>query len=248
MSYFDHKYAKKVMGPFWERNDELGADRNPYKAGLLREMLTFRVVEQGKPVRTAPRANDASQNTLKTAIPVFDERGQIEKVVTYVRDLSKQNRLHQELTRALEENSEYQKELEKLKTRGRPYPDVIVESKQMLEIFDMADRIANVDATVLILGETGVGKDVLARYIYQSSQRKDRGEFVKINCGAIPHDLLESELFGYEPGSFTGASRTGFAKGNVNAFILPRTPVTLGGYRHTLARLHSRAARRHNLA
>lgn len=183
--------------------------RDLMAVGLLKEMLTFRVVEQGKPVRTAPRVSDASQNTLKTAIPVFDENGQIEKVVTYVRDLSKQNRLHQELIRALEENSEYKKALEKLQTKGRPDPDVIVESKQMGEIYDLAQRIANVDATVLILGETGVGKDVLARYIYQSSQRRESGEFVKINCGAIPHDLLESELFGYEPGAFTGASRTG---------------------------------------
>lgn len=183
--------------------------RDLMAAGILREMLTFRVVELGKPVRTAPRVDDVNQNTLKTAIPVFDERGQIEKVVTYVRDLSKQNRLHQDLIRALEENHEYKKELEKLKTKSRKDPDVIVESKQMAEIYDMADRISNVDATVLILGETGVGKDVLARYIYQSSQRRERGEFVKINCGAIPHDLLESELFGYEPGAFTGASRTG---------------------------------------
>ncbi|MED4585137.1 sigma 54-interacting transcriptional regulator [Brevibacillus choshinensis] len=177
--------------------------------GLLKEMLTFRVVEQGKPVRTAPRVSDSNQNTLKTAIPIFDEKGKIEKVITYVRDLSKQNRLHQELIRALEENNEYKKVLEKLQTKGLPDPGVIVESKQMVEIYDMANRISNVDATVLILGETGVGKDVLARHIYQASQRRDRGEFVKINCGAIPHDLLESELFGYEPGSFTGASRTG---------------------------------------
>lgn len=177
--------------------------------GLLRETLTFRVLELGKPVRTAPRVSDSNQDTLKTAIPVFNEAGEIEKVVTFVRDLSKLNRLHQELIRALEENIEYKRELEKLKTKGRQDPDVIVESKSMMEIYDMADRIANVDATILILGETGVGKDVLARYIYQSSQRKEQGEFVKINCGAIPHDLLESELFGYEPGAFTGASRTG---------------------------------------
>lgn len=177
--------------------------------GLLREMLTFRVLEQGKPVRTAPGAGRSRKNTLKTAIPVFNEAGEIEKVVTYVRDLTEQNRLHQELVRALEENSEYKKELEKLKRKAHHDPDVIVESKQMVDIYDMAERIADVDATILILGETGVGKDVLARCIYQASQRRERGEFVKINCGAIPHDLLESELFGYEPGAFTGASRTG---------------------------------------
>ncbi|WP_280207573.1 sigma 54-interacting transcriptional regulator [Brevibacillus sp. AY1] len=177
--------------------------------GILQETLTFRVLAEGKAVRTAPQSMHAKQNTLKTAIPVFNDAGQIEKVVTYVRDLSKQNQLYQELIRALEENDVYKKELKELKTKARPDYGVIVESKKMADIYEMAERIADVDATVLILGETGVGKDVLARSIYQASQRKDKGEFVKINCGAIPHDLLESELFGYEPGSFTGASRSG---------------------------------------
>jgi len=177
--------------------------------GILQETLTFRVLEEGRPVRTAPKSMDTNQNTLKTAIPVFNEAGQIEKVVTYVRDLSKQNQLHQELIRALEENHEYKKELKELKSKGRQDYDFIVESKKMADIYEMAERISDVDATVLILGETGVGKDVLARCIYQASQRKEKGDFVKINCGAIPHELLESELFGYEPGAFTGASRSG---------------------------------------
>lgn len=183
--------------------------RDLKEQGLLTETLTFRVLALGKPVRTVPPLLRSNQSALKTAIPVFDEAGKIEKVVTYVRDLSRQNRLYQELVRALEENQEYKKELAELKTKGRQDCGVIVESRKMAEIYDTAERIADVDATILILGETGVGKDVLARSIYQASQRRERGEYVKINCGAIPHDLLESELFGYEPGSFTGASKTG---------------------------------------
>ena len=179
------------------------------KQGLLTETLTSRVVNLGKPIRTVPPSLPNNQSALKTAIPVFNEAGQIEKVVTYVRDLTKQNRLFQELVRALEENKEYKKELAELKTKGRQDPGIVVESKKMVEIYNTAERIADVDATVLILGETGVGKDVLARSIYQASRRREKGEFVKINCGAIPHDLLESELFGYEPGSFTGASKAG---------------------------------------
>lgn len=65
-------------------------------------------------------------------------------------------------------------------------------------IYDTANRTANVDATILILGETGVGKDVIARHIYSNSESRYKGEFVKVNCGAIPPELLESELFGYE--------------------------------------------------
>jgi TyrR family helix-turn-helix protein len=101
--------------------------------------------------------------------------------------------------------------LERLKTQSRQDPDVIIASQAMKDIFEMAERIASVDATVLLLGETGVGKDVLARHIYLTGDRYDRGDFIKINCGAIPSELLESELFGYEGGAFTGASKSGKA-------------------------------------
>ncbi|WP_200416796.1 sigma 54-interacting transcriptional regulator, partial [Virgibacillus salexigens] len=61
----------------------------------------------------------------------------------------------------------------------------------------------------LLLGETGVGKDVLATYIYNQSIRSKKGKFLKVNCGAVPPELLESELFGYSPGAFTGANKNG---------------------------------------
>src|SRR5699024_12726886 len=72
-----------------------------------------------------------------------------------------------------------------------------------------AVRIANIDATVVITGETGVGKDVLANYIFSKSTRSTDGEFIKVNCGAITEVLLESELLGYEAGAFTGANPKG---------------------------------------
>ena len=74
----------------------------------------------------------------------------------------------------------------------------------MHQILSLASRIAKNDSPILLLGESGVGKDVMANYIHEKSERK--GKFIKINCGAIPNDLLESELFGYEKGAFTGAN------------------------------------------
>jgi transcriptional regulator with PAS, ATPase and Fis domain len=76
----------------------------------------------------------------------------------------------------------------------------------MARIEDICRRIANKDVPALLLGESGVGKEVLARFIHASSERRER-EFLKINCAAVPHDLLESELFGYERGAFTGATQ-----------------------------------------
>ncbi|NGQ95810.1 sigma 54-interacting transcriptional regulator [Brevibacillus sp. SYP-B805] len=182
--------------------------RDLMQRGILKESVTFKVLEQRRPV-TVVQSNFAGKETLMTGTPVFNEEGEIEKVVTNIRDLSELNQLCHELNKALELNDQYRKELEKLKTKACRDPDVIVESRRMREIYDMADRIADFDATVLILGETGVGKDLLARHIYRASSRFGKGEFVKVNCGAIPHNLLETELFGYEAGAFTGASRSG---------------------------------------
>ena len=81
---------------------------------------------------------------------------------------------------------------------------IIGRSNALLSVLDVAARAAQSDATVLIGGETGTGKELLARAIHQNSTRKDQ-PFLAINCGAIPKDLLESELFGYRKGAFTGA-------------------------------------------
>ena len=78
----------------------------------------------------------------------------------------------------------------------------------MEEIVSLALRLANVDCPVLITGPSGVGKELIADIIHSNSERKD-GPFVKVNCGAIPENLMESELFGYESGAFSGANRAG---------------------------------------
>ncbi len=85
---------------------------------------------------------------------------------------------------------------------------LITYSQKMMDLIDLILRVARVDSTVLVSGESGVGKELLAKLIHDQSSRS-LGPFVKINCGAIPENLLESELFGYEGGAFTGASRQG---------------------------------------
>ncbi|MEA2063016.1 MAG: sigma-54 dependent transcriptional regulator, partial [Gemmatimonadota bacterium] len=84
---------------------------------------------------------------------------------------------------------------------------MIGKSKRMIEVMDLAARVASTDATVLITGDSGTGKELIARAIYINSRRKER-PFLTINCGALPTGLLESELFGHVKGSFTGAYTT----------------------------------------
>src|SRR5262245_178318 len=116
----------------------------------------------------------------------------------------------QELELAIENVFEKQKLKDEVKSLRRQLDqytetgDFLSTNQRMLRIRDIAKHVSDTDVPVLILGESGVGKEVLARYIHGNSSRHDK-PFVKVNCAALPHDLLESELFGYERGAFTGA-------------------------------------------
>ncbi len=87
-----------------------------------------------------------------------------------------------------------------------PPPAMVGANPRMAEIRNTVEKVAGTDVTVLIRGESGVGKEVIARLLFEYSRRRQK-PFIKVNCAAIPHDLLESELFGYEAGAFTGATR-----------------------------------------
>ncbi|MDI1472363.1 MAG: sigma-54 dependent transcriptional regulator [Thermodesulfovibrio sp.] len=101
----------------------------------------------------------------------------------------------------MKENLRLKKELyEKFKIEG-----IIGKSKKMLQVLDIVKKVTPTNATVLIYGESGTGKELIARAIHYNSPRKDK-PFIAINCAAIPETLIESELFGYEPGAFTGAN------------------------------------------
>jgi two-component system response regulator AtoC len=84
------------------------------------------------------------------------------------------------------------------------HPDILSTNAKMIRLKEIAKQVADTDVPVLIMGESGVGKEVMARFIHQNSSRRDKA-FIKVNCAALPHELLESELFGHERGAFTGA-------------------------------------------
>ena len=130
--------------------------------------------------------------------PVETQDGKV--VLSVIRDLSEKIRVREELERK-EREKEYLEE--ELYTENR-FEDIIGESPALRAVLKQAETVAATDVTVLILGETGTGKDLIARAIHQLSSRRERS-FIKLNCAAIPTGLLESELFGHEKGAFTGA-------------------------------------------
>ncbi len=142
-----------------------------------------------------------------TGNPVFDENGAVMRIVTNVRDLSELSALRQELEEVNRLKEMYFSELSRLKAAVASTSGTF-RSAAMQRVYDLALRVAAADTPVLITGESGVGKEVLADYLHANSTRRN-GPFIKINCAAIPETLLESELFGYAEGAFTGAKRGG---------------------------------------
>ena len=168
---------------------------------------SLKVIETGKPATVIINTKSGKQ-VLSTGIPVFDHNGNIARIFCNLRDVTELNALKERFEQSQKLISKYLVELHEIK-KIETMKYFIARSKQMKQVVETAYRLARFDTTVLLLGESGVGKDLVARIIHEASPRMETGTFVKINCGAIPEDLLESELFGYKGGAFTGASREG---------------------------------------
>lgn len=150
----------------------------------------------------------SGKRALISSNPIFDENGNIAMVVTNVRDVTELYELEEELAKNKKLTEKYYSEIEAMRAQLLNLSDLVAKDKRTIELFEVVKRVARVDTTILLLGETGVGKEEVAKFLHKNSLRKDKN-FIKINCGAIPENLIESELFGYEKGAFTGANKEG---------------------------------------
>ena len=174
---------------------------------VISKSATLKVLELRHPV-TLHQTFNTGKNALVTGTPFFDESGTIQMVVTNVRDITELEKLKEQYNESKIENIKYKSLVEELKKQIVSNDFIVAEDEEMLNLLMLSKRVAQVDTTVIIYGETGSGKEVLANYIYNNSLRNDK-PFIKINCGAIPESLIESEFFGYSDGAFTGASKGG---------------------------------------
>ncbi len=175
------------------------------KSNVLPNSCCAKVIETMGPVSTINNYYKG-QRCLVSGSPIFDENKNLKKTIAVIRDVSELDVLMKSITK---EKNLFINEFDDFNIRVKGnIKEPINNNEKMKNIYKKAGKIANVDSIVLILGETGVGKDFISTYIYNTS-KYNRGKFVKINCSAVPEHLLESEFFGYEEGSFTGAKKGG---------------------------------------
>ena len=171
----------------------------------MENSVAFVVMEERRPVSMQQVTQDG-RDIVVTGTPIFDNSGKIRRIVINARDISEIYQLKEELLKV--KSRELQHYQGMICSSGTETEKIITVSEKSKKVFALADRVGAFDATVLIQGESGVGKEEVARRVHRSSLRKNQ-PMISINCGAIPENLLESELFGYERGAFTGAASAG---------------------------------------
>lgn len=142
-----------------------------------------------------------------TGIPIFNENGDLNRVVLTGRDVSELVKLEAELEKTQKLKEEYYTQLQEMKKNSQ-FNKVVYSSDRMDKLLNIVNRAAQTDSSIFITGESGVGKEEIAKFIHRNSKREGK-PFIAINCAAIPSELLESEFFGYEEGAFTGAKKGG---------------------------------------
>lgn len=177
--------------------------------GVLDVCVFDLVMEQKQPVsrlQAYKNYNGPAENTrlrIVTGTPIFDTLGNIQYVVTLLQDVNSFDELYHSLLKKHEIINYGSKS-----AAAKEKPDIVAKSPSFRQILDTAANVSALDSTILLYGESGSGKEILAQYIHDHSTRREK-PMITINCAAFPENLIEAELFGYEKGSFTGASREG---------------------------------------
>ncbi|MBI6873184.1 sigma-54 interaction domain-containing protein [Clostridium aciditolerans] len=175
------------------------------KSGIFNPSITIEVLKKKKELSLI-QETASGKRLLVTGIPMINEKGKLVRVVNISKDITESEMLKKQLEETEHLLDWYRDEIRRNQIKNKDY--IVGNSTSMKKIIELVEHIGNIETTIILLGETGVGKSFIAKTIHQMSKRREQ-PFVQINCGAIPENLIESELFGYEEGAFTGAVKKG---------------------------------------
>lgn len=181
--------------------------RDLVKDGVLSEYLADRIITSRQPVMTVQRYR-TGRSAVIVGNPMLGADKRIRMIVFNLRDVTELHALRSELSATQADSARYRTEALQLRVATGELGDIVFQSRRMVELMQLTLVLAQVDSSVLLLGESGVGKGVLARTLHNQSPRA-AAPFISVNCAALPESLLEAELFGYMGGAFTGALSQG---------------------------------------
>ena len=175
------------------------------KIGVFSQSVTSLVLKEKKKISLI-QSTGGGKRLMVTGTPIWNDNGQLTKIINISRDVTQAENLNHQLLEMEKMLEWYRDELRKRQT----IKDTVVvgSSEEIQKITYLIQKVASTDITILLLGETGVGKSFFAKLIHQLSRQRDKN-FIHVNCNAIPDALFESELFGYAEGAFTGAAKSG---------------------------------------
>mgnify|MGYP004612280551 FL=1 len=193
-----------------EQSETVGKNmRELERMGFIEESVSLKTIESGKEEMIIQNLGDGDK-VYVTGTPLKSDKG-IDVVVCTERDITETLTLKELLEEKNKDNAKIKDEIEYLRKQNIVmWGNMIAEDFGTKLLAEKATRVAKLDATVLLTGDSGTGKEVFANFIYQNSGRAGK-PFIKVNCAAIPENLMESELFGYEKGAFSGADKNGKA-------------------------------------
>lgn len=200
--------AEEVEG--LKAKDVLGKNINELlETGDIDQAVTPMVLKKKKKNSIISYKQKTQKTLLLTGTPVFDDSGNISFVIVNERDMTELTALRKKLETSNMLKEKIQDELSEASLKATRENPIVAESKEMISVLGVAKKLSRIEASnILILGETGTGKGLIAKHIHSNS-RRNKKPLIEINCAALPENLLEAELFGYEKGAFTGARNEG---------------------------------------
>ena len=203
-----NKSAERLNGI--KASDVLGRDvKSLVKEGSIDRSATQEVLETGRSVSVIQNTEKSGYTLFVTGTPVFNKTDDLCFVVINERDISLIENMRIKLDQARQESEKIRDELSELNLLELKDNNIVAQSDSMKHTLKLALKLSKINASnILIRGESGTGKGLLAKFIHKNSLRKNK-PLIQINCAALPENLLEAELFGYEKGAFTGANEKG---------------------------------------